>query len=151
MTEQYLQNRIRLGWGLLIGGVVIFAAGLALQLLFSVPFNARIISGLGIFIFGLGIAQIVRYRAARGDRKAAARIVNEERDERMQLIRGRAGNRAFWVSLAMTYIALMWLSFSSSGSLPAPTPDGLWYYLAAAVVIPFLVYVASIVYDQNHG
>ncbi len=151
MTEQYLQNRIRLGWGLLIGGVVVFAVGLALQLLFSVPFNARIISGLGIFIFGLGIAQMVRYRAARSDRKAAARIVNEERDERMQLIRGRAGHRAFWVSLAMTYIALMWLSFASSGSLPAPTPDGLWYYLAAAVVLPFLIYVASIVYDQNHG
>ncbi len=151
MTDQYLQNRIRLGWGLIIGGVVIFTAGLALQLLFSVPFNARIISGLGIFIFGLGIAQLVRYRAAHGDRKAAARIVNEERDERMQLIRGRAGNRAFWISLAMTYIALMWLSFASSGSLPTPTPDGLWYYLAAAVVVPFMVYVASIVYDQNHG
>ncbi len=151
MTDQYLQNRIRLGWGLIIGGVVIFTAGLALQLLFSVPFNARIISGLGIFIFGLGIAQMMRYRAARGDRKAAARIANEERDERMQLIRGRAGNRAFWVSLAMTYIALMWLSFASSGSLPTPTQDGLWYYLAAAVVVPFMVYVASIVYDQNHG
>ncbi len=150
MTEQYVQNRIRLGWGLLIGGVILFAVGLALQLLFSVPFNARIISGLGIFIFGLGVAQMVRYRTARSDRKAAARIVNEERDERMQLIRGRAGTRAFWVSLAMTYIALMWLSYASRGSLPTPTPDGLWYYLAAAVVVPFLVYVASIMYDQNH-
>ena len=51
----------------------------------------------------------------------------------------------------MTYIALMWLSFASRGGLPAPTSDGLWYYLAAAVVVPFLVYLTSIIYDQNHG
>ncbi len=57
MTDQhtYIQRRIRAGWGILISGVVLFAAGLGLQLLFAVPFNARIISGLGIALTGAGI------------------------------------------------------------------------------------------------
>lgn len=151
MTEQYLQNRIRLGWTLLAAGALIFAAGLVLQFLVRVSFNARIISGLGIFIIGLGVAQVVRYRAAGTDRTAAARLVNEERDERSHLIRARAGLRGFWVSLAMTYAALMWLSFASSGSLPVPSLDDLWYFLAAAVVVPFMAFIASIVYDQNRS
>lgn len=152
MTDQheYIHNRVRIGWILLIAGVILFAAGLALQFLIVVPFNARIISGLGIFVSGLGVAQILRYQAVRGYRQAAARLVNEERDERLRMIRGQAGSRAFWVSLVMTYAALMWLSFASSGSLPAPTLDGLWFYLAGAVVLPLIVYIASIVYDQNH-
>jgi hypothetical protein len=153
MTDQqiYLHNKVRMGWALLILGIVVFATGLVLQFLIVVAFNARIISGLGILFIGLGLAQLVRYRSVQGDRRAAARLVNEERDERIRLIRARAGNRAFWVSLVMTYIALMWLSFASSGSLPSPTPDGLWWYLAAAVVVPFVVYISSIVYDEQYG
>lgn len=148
--QEYLQNRVRMGWGLLALGVVLLVAGLALQHLFVVPFNARVISGLGIFFSAVGLGQMLRYRAVQGNRQAAARLVNEERDERTRLIRARAGNRAFWVSLAMTYLALMWLSFAGNGSLPSPTPDALWFYLAAAVVVPFVVYTVSIVRDQTN-
>ena len=149
--QSYIQKRMRLGWGLVILGGVLFAAGLILQMLFSVPFNARIVSGLGIFLAGVGLAQILRYRAVQGDRQAATRLVNEERDERSRLIRAQAGSLAFWVSLAMTYIALMWLSLASSGSLPVPTLDGLWFYLAAAVVVPGVVFIAGIVIGQNRS
>jgi hypothetical protein len=151
MTEQqvYLQNRVRIGWGLLILGIVLFAAGLVLQFLFTVAFNPRLVSGFGIFVTGMGVALILRYRGVQNNRQAAARLVNEERDERSRLIRARAGSRAFWVSLVMTYAALMWLSFASNGSLPAPSPDGLWFYLAAAVVVPFIVYIGGIVYEER--
>lgn len=149
--QAYIQNRVRLGWGLVIAGGVLFAAGLVLQMLFSVPFNARIVSGLGIFLAGVGAAQIMRYRAARADQLAAARLVNEERDERTRLIRAQAGMRAFWVSLGLTYIALMWLSLASSGSLPLPTLDELWYFLAAAVVVPVVVFIAGIAIGQNRS
>jgi hypothetical protein len=151
MNEQYLHNRIRLGWAFLAAGALFFAAGLGLQFVIKVPFNARIISGLGIFLFGLGLAQLVRYRAVRRDSKTAARVVNEERDERSYLIRARAGLRGFWVSLAMTYAALMWLSFASNGSLPTPSLDELWFYLAGAVIVPFAVFGVSIVFDQKNG
>ncbi len=150
-NHQYIQNRMRMSWGLLALGVLLFAAGLALQFLFEVPFNARIISGLGIFFTGLGLAVMLRYRAVSGNSQAAARLINEERDERNRQMRTQAGNRAFWVSLVMSYIALMWLSFASSGSLPYPSSDSLWFYLAAAVVVPFLVYLTSTIYDQKNS
>jgi hypothetical protein len=153
MTEQqqYLHNRVRIGWGILVAGLVIFAAGLALQLFFTLPFNTRIISGLGIFAIGLGVAQIVRYRAVIGNPRTAARLVNEERDERVRMIRARAGNRAFWLSLVMTYALLMWVSMASNGSLPEIGDDALWYYLASTVILPFALYVGSLVYDQRNG
>jgi hypothetical protein len=149
--QEYLNRRVQAGWGLLALGALLFAAGLVLQFLFVVPFNARIVSGLGIFFASLGLGQVLRYRATRSNRQAVARLINEEHDERNHQIRRQAGSRGYWVSLAMTYAALMWLSFASSGSLPTPTPDGLWYYLAAAVIVPFTVYAGSILYEQQHG
>ena len=153
MTNQheYLHRRVRAGWGLLALGAVLFAAGLILQFLFVVPFNARIVSGLGIFFASLGLDQVLRYRTTRSNLQAVTRLINEEHDERNHLIRRQAGSRAFWVSLAMTYVALNWISFASSGSLPTPTLDGLWYYLAAAVIVPFVVYAGSILYEEKHG
>lgn len=150
-NEQYIQNRVRAGWGLLVLGVILFTVGLALQHVFDVAFNARIVSGLGIFFGGLGLAQMARYRLVQNDRTAATRLVNAERDERSQMIRAQAGSRAFWVSMGLTYAALMWLSFAASGSLPAPTPDALWFFLAAAVVIPFVVYVAGIMLGEKNS
>lgn len=149
--QEYLQNRLRIGWGLLIIGAILIGAGLAMQFLFTVLWNARIVSGLGIFIMGLGAAQMARYHVASKDRQSTARLINEERDERLRMIRARAGSRGFWASLVMSYIALMWLSFAANGSLPTPSLDTLWFYLAATVVLPFLIYIGSIVYDQNNG
>ena len=149
--QQYIQNRVRAGWGLLVLGISLFTVGLALQHVFDVPFNARIISGLGIFFSAVGLAQMFRYRLIQNNRKAAMRLVNTERDERSQMIRARSGNRAFWVSLGLTYAVLMWLSFAASGSLPPPTPDGLWFFLAAAVVIPFVVYVIGIIQGEKNS
>ena len=149
--EKYILNRARAGWAMLALGGVLFAAGLAMQHLFILPVNPRIVSGLGIALAGAGLAQALRYRAAAGDRKIAARVANEERDERAVQIRTRAGNRAFWVSLALTYIALMWLSFASNGSLPEPSADALWFYLAGAVVIPLVVYIAGIMLGERNS
>jgi hypothetical protein len=76
-------------------------------------------------------------------------VTVEEHDERTVLIRARAGNRAYWVSTALVYLGLMWASFASSGSLPVLGGDALWNFLAAAVLIPFAVYVASMMVDQR--
>lgn len=149
--QNYIKNRMRIGWALLALGVLLFAAGLVLQYLFTAAFNARIVSGLGIFFAGLGFSQIIRYRIGAGNRQAVDRLVNEERDERNRLIRARAGNRAFWVALVMIYIALMWLSFASNGDLPNATADVMWYYLAAAFVIPFGVYIIDIIVEQRNS
>jgi hypothetical protein len=39
----------------------------------------------------------------------------------------------------------MWASISSNGQLPALSADGLWYALAAAFVVPLVVYLVSII------
>ena len=64
-------------------------------------------------------------------------------------VRRLAGSRAFRVSAALTFALLMWVSISANGQLPALSHDGLWYALAAAFVLPVLVYVVSIVQAQR--
>jgi hypothetical protein len=102
----------------------------------GLPFDSRIISGLGILLLGVALSSFLRYDWARRNPQAAARLVSEERDERTQLMRGRAGSRAYWLSAGLAYAGLMWLSFASNGSLPAPSADALWYFLAGLVVNP---------------
>lgn len=65
-------------------------------------------------------------------------------------IRNRAGHRGFWAGLALTYRLLMWESIASNGSLPHLSDDTRWFWLSAAVVIPFLFYIGSIIYDHTH-
>ena len=132
-------------------GLIALLGGILLELLKIVQgFDPRIITGLGILLSGIGIANYVRYRSAAKNSAAASREIYEDRDERMVIIRTRAGNRAFWVSISLTYACLMWESISSNGSLPKLTSDGLWYFLSVAVVIPFAVYIASIIFDQKN-
>ena len=146
VTQKKNLARIFLGTGL-----VVLISGVVLELLKAgLGFDPRIITGLGILLLGIGAANFVRYHAASKNPAAASREFNEERDERMVIIRTRAGNRAFWISIAMTYAILMWESMASNGSLPKLSSDRLWFFLAAAVVLPFVVYIASIVNDQKN-
>lgn len=147
---KWINRNVRLGWILLAAGLVVAVVGILLLLIADLPFNGRIITGLGILLLGIGTAYLMRYSAARRDSQAALRMISEERDERIQVIRARAGNRAYRVSTAMAYAGLMWVSFAESGSLPALSTDLLWYFLAAVVVVPFGIYIASLLYDQEH-
>ncbi len=150
--QKWISRQARTGWVLLVVGVVLFVAGiLAQRLAGDLPFNVRIISGLGILSAGIGVAHLARYAAAQRDPQAAGRLVREERDERMQMIRARAGNRAYWLSTVLGYALLMWVSFASSGSLPVLSEDALWFALVGVVVLPFIVYLASLIYDQQHS
>jgi len=135
----------------LAAGVFVSLVGVFFELQYAyLPYNFRIITGLGILLIGIGIGYLVRYRAALKDEQSARRLTVEERDERTVLIRARAGNRAYWISSALFYIGLMWASFASNGSLPALSGNALWFYLAAGVLIPFGVYITSILVDQRN-
>lgn len=147
----WIKTRIRLGWVFLWTGALVAAGGIFAERQFSgQPFNFRIITGLGILLIGVGVGYLVRYGAVQKDEQAARRLTAEERDERTQLIRTRAGNRAYWVSAALVYIGLMWASFAANGDLPALSGDTLWYFLAVAVLVPFGVYVLSLLVDQRN-
>lgn len=149
-SSKWVAAKVRLGYILLGAGIGAFAVGAALERWGGdLPFDARILSGLGIFLLGVGAARLVVYRMMRGDRQAAKRQMVEERDERSVMLRNQAGNRAFWVSLALGYVGLMWSSFASNGQLPVLEGDVLWFFLVALVVIPFVVYLATYLLGLN--
>jgi hypothetical protein len=148
--NKWFMSKIKLGWLLLAAGVLLGVAGIILRRVYAdLPYNFAIITGLGIFMVGLGINNLIRYRTALKDEQVARRLIVEEREERTIIMRSRAGNRAYWVSTTLVYAGLMWESFASNGNLPALRGDTLWYFLAAAVLIPFGVYAGSILIDQH--
>jgi hypothetical protein len=71
----------------------------------------------------------------------------ETQDERLQLIRSRSGNNAFFVSQALIYLALLF-----SGQFVTPiSQDLVWYTLAVIVIVSWVVYVGSlIVYEKRY-
>ena len=148
----WMANRVRLGWGLIVLGVALLVAGAVLGALNpGSGWNYGIIGGLGILAAGVGLGQVIRYRPALHDEASARRIAVEERDERSVQIRTRAGNRAWIVSAVFVWIALMWVSFASNGGVPALTGDLLWWYLAAAFLVPFAIYAGSITIDERRS
>jgi ABC-type uncharacterized transport system permease subunit len=150
-NEEWIEKKIRHGWILVAGGCLLAVAGV----LFGwtpgdLPFNPRIITGLGILLLAPGLAHLVKYRLARGDRKRIRRLSAEERDERLTFIRDRAGYRAYWASATLAYTVLMWLSFAESGSLPPISTDVMWYVMAGVVIVPLAVYIGSYASDDAH-
>lgn len=152
MSDQnkWLNNRIRIGWFFMGLGVLFILVGVYFEINYSyIPYNISIITGLGILWAGIGIGLVVRYMAVKKGDPSAKRMMVEEQDERNQFIRYRAGYRAFWVAIILTYVILMWLSIAANGSLPPIGKDVLWYLQVACVVIPFSVYIFSFMIDQK--
>lgn len=149
-SAAWADRQRRIGWGLAVTGGVACAAGLTLQAVSAaLPFDPRVATGFGILLLGLAIAALMRGGVGVRDSDATRRLGVEEQDERNVTIRRLAGSRAFRVSAALTYGLLMWVSISANGQLPALSPDGLWYALAAALVLPMLVYVVSVIQAQR--
>jgi len=148
--KKWITDKIRLGWILLAAGVLFGTAGILLGRIYAtLPYNFGIMTGLGIFLAGIGINNLLLYRKALTNKEVAMQLAVTERDERTVFMRTRAGNRAYWVSAALVYAGLMWESFAANGNLPPLLGNTLWYFLAAAVLIPFGVYAGSILVDQR--
>jgi hypothetical protein len=148
--KKWIINKVRLGWIFLAAGVLLGVAGIILGRIYSnLPYNFGIVTGVGIFLAGIGINNLVLYGKALTNEQVARQLTVTERDERTVIIRSRAGNRAYGVSAALVYAGLMWESFAANGNLPALSGQSLWYFLAAAVLIPFGVYVGSLLIDQR--
>lgn len=148
--RRWLRIRARIGWLLLAGGLALLGGSvIAGHANPGSGFDVRVVGGLGIAVGGIGLAFVVRYGMALRDEAAAHQVIVEERDERQVLIRQRAASRAYWTSATLVYAGLMWSSFAANGQLPALEGDGLWNFLAAAVLLPFAVYLGSIVVEER--
>lgn len=146
----WVNHQRRIGWILATTGFSACVAGIAAEARsHDLPFDPRIITGLGILLLGLAGAALMRGGIGFRSSASTRRFEVEDRDERNVAIRRLAGSRAYVASAAVTYALLMWVSFSANGQLPPLTPDGLWYTLAAAVVVPALVYLVSFVRAEH--
>jgi hypothetical protein len=144
--KKFLERQRSLARIFLIAGLITAAGGAVLERTnVFLGVDPRLVTGLGILLLGLSLACWLKYFNGRKDPQAARRTISAESDERMIVIKNKAGQNGFWVGLAMTYGLLMWESISSNGALPALSDDARWFWLAAAVVLPMLIYIASIV------
>lgn len=149
---KWIQSRVRTGWVLLALGALVGLAGIYTELQYGhEPINYRILTAAGILLAGAGAGCLAWYWPALKDEQSARRLSAEERDERTLLLSSRAGNRAYWVSAVMVFAGLMWASFASNGSLPPLAGDALWNFLAAAVLVPFGVYLMSYLVDEKNS
>lgn len=153
MRKQADWSKGVLRWGEICAvlGAGMTVIGLILRAATGNPGNlGKFITAGGLFIQFLGIASLAQYIYARRNPSAGRQMMINERDERMQSIRARAGYRAFWMSSGLTYALLMWVAFAGSVSLPKLTDDVLWFVLVGVVVVPFIVYIGQIVYLQSN-
>jgi hypothetical protein len=128
----------------LVGGAVILAVG-------DRGRGGHVILAIGLVLVVMGGVALGRAAYYQRNPQVGRQVQLNERDERMILIRTQAGNRAFWLSSALTFALLMWASFPADFGLPSLTLDRTWFALAVTVVTPLLVYVGGIVYGQSRS
>lgn len=135
-------RNFRLSGGLLAGGLLLFLTGLAVRVLIpNSSLNPKWIESFGIFFAGWGIISLLRYILAAGDPITLKRLDNEERDERVQEIRRRAGNTAFIFMYLVSCLALVTYSAATAGQRDL---DLLSLYLGFLVIGPGLVYIVCL-------
>ncbi len=82
------KNQVSVGVGNFGNRGYCSGSGIFLEIQYTdLPYDPRIITGLGILFAGIGIGNLVRYRAAMKDGQSARRLTIEERDERTVLIK----------------------------------------------------------------
>lgn len=144
-----IKGKLFLGVGLGAAGLILIIAGLLLPRFIGTPgFNPRLIPAAGVVLVGVGFAFLAQYATYRLDPQVGRQMLIQASDERFRLIRARAGSRAFWVSITMTYIILLWDALASSGNIPALSDDTLTLLLVAAVIVPMIVYIVGFIYEQ---
>jgi hypothetical protein len=150
--RHWLQRRFWAGSLLLAAGLVVFIGSLVAPAVSpDTGFDFRIVGGLGIGLGGAGLGLAFRYGMGLLDDDTARRVVVDELDERYVLMRHRAGARAYWASALLVFGGLMWTSFAANGKLAPLEGDALWYFLAAALLVPFGVYAGSLIVDQRRS
>ena len=151
MRNQANWSKGILTWGLVLAalGLVLVLAGPILQNYLGLGRSGKIITGSGIFLLVLGIVSLGQYAYAWHNPKAGQHMMIEERDERLQFIRARAGQRAYGVSSALAFMVLMWASFAGEAGVPPFSHDALWIALVVVVVVPSIAYSAWIIYGQS--
>ena len=153
MNKQTNWTKNILTWGLVLMGLglVVAIAGFFLPSLgSSIVLPDGLVIGISIMLFVLGIAGLAQYAYVRMNPKAGHRMMIDEQDERTKLVHARAGQRAYWISSSLAFLVLIWVSFAGDVGLPTLSGSALYFSMVAVVVVPFIVYIAGIVYEQSN-
>lgn len=138
-SNKVFQKEMGKGWVLFVLGTILLLAGTIPPIMkLTVFYPPHLAGGFGILIIGWGVAILVRFGLARKNAGSAKRAMIEENDERLVLIRARAGNDAFLLSIPATSIGLLLYSAITRGN---PEPDYFWYYMVFMTLVPIVVYI----------
>jgi len=138
-NNKVFQKEMGKGWSLFVLGAILLLAGTIPPILkLAVFYPPHLAGGFGILIMGWGVAILARFGLARKNAGSVKRAMIEENDERLVLIRSRAGNDAFLLSIPATSIGLLLYSAITRGN---PEPDYFWYYMVFMTLLPIVVYI----------
>lgn len=138
MIHTDLKQKTILYWLLLIVSLNMILAGILIRIFApQLQLNPYMIISFGLIFTGIAGANLIKLNLLRHDSAHVQEWAVYEKDERVQMIRWRAGNTAFIALMEVLFLSLIILSITSS---PQAGVDLLWYFLAFLVVFPMAVY-----------
>ncbi|MEW6504035.1 MAG: hypothetical protein AB1457_08750 [Chloroflexota bacterium] len=138
MNQNDLKHKTILSWLLLIVSLNMILAGVLIRVLApQLQLNPYMIISIGLIFAGTASINLIKFKLLRQEPAQMHEWSVYEKDERVQMIRWRAGNTAFITLMVVLFLSLILFSITSS---PQTGVDALWYFLAFLVVFPMAVY-----------
>ncbi len=138
MMHTDLKQKTTLYWLLLIVSLNMILAGILIRILApQLHLNPYRIISIGLIFAAIAGANLIKLNLLRHHPAHVQEWAVYEKDERVQMIRWRAGNTAFIALMEVLFLSLIILSITSS---PQAGVDALWYFLAFLVVFLMAVY-----------
>jgi hypothetical protein len=132
------------GWAGVVGGILLFLAGLGLRLYLPGSIaDTRLLEGLGILLIGWGVIPLVQTIKSLINPLSARRERLAESDERATILRNQAGFDAFLFAIVANSILLVVYSAFTRGQTGF---DPIWLGLVVLVVSPIIVFSVTLLW-----
>lgn len=144
-NPQYLRKKLLKGALLLGVGVVLFAISLFLKNGLIADSYVKLMQGIAVFLVFGGAFILIQAYVFKKNPASGRREMVEDLDERKTWIRYRSGNSAFIFGITSTYITLLVVGRTQTSI----NPDLAWWVLAGIIILTALVYIVSMVINEN--
>jgi len=126
-------------------GVILFILTVLLRDSAILGNYLKLLQGIGVFLAFWGVFMVFQAAIYKKNPATMKKDRIESFDERKIWIRNRAGNNAFIIGTAATYLTLLVVGMTREPI----NPDLAWWVLAAIVVITLIVFIVSLVWFEN--
>lgn len=146
-----INRRIQKGWGLLALSLVVLVFAFFVKATpLAVYLTGRQVAALALVLAGVAVGQLIKYTLGSRDPQVIKKMLVNEKDERMNLIRAQAGYRAFQIGLGAAVLSLLYFSLQGAALAAAGLlNDTLWYVLVGQVLVTFAVFIIELVRSSN--